>query len=149
MEKLYVDTRQQDSDANWDAHWYFDSVGIDWEFKCMSIGDYMLQGGKISVDTKANCYELAQNLCSKDHERFRALCMRAQAKGIQLIVLIKEPHTFKSFVKWSGKPITKVKGGTMAKIMSTMHERYGVKFRFCDPAQAGEAILQFLRGEKK
>jgi ERCC4-type nuclease len=147
--KVLIDTRQQNSDQNWDIVWSFDNQSQDWEFRKLDVGDYMFEGGNISVDTKISCHELAGNLCSKDHERFRNECIRAKELGIQLFILIREPHSFQTFVQWSGLPRTKVTGATMAKIMKTMHDRYGVRFRFCRTEDAGEEIIKYLKGEKK
>lgn len=98
------------------------------------------------VDTKKDVLELVNNICGKQHERFRKECLLAQKCGIKLIFLIEEDYTFETLKKWTSKR-TQVKGETLVKAMLTMQEKYGIKFMFCDKKDAGECILKILNKE--
>lgn len=122
---------------------------------------------KVSVDTKRDIQEIVGNICGKQHGRFRDECMLARDNGIHLYVLIENTDGVKSIddlhywenprakiQKWittpSGRRIKVLKypdatkGGMLAKAMVTMQEKYGVKFLFCRPEEAGEHIIRLL-----
>ena len=120
------------------------------------VGDYMLTGegsGGISVDTKYGVPELASN-CFQEHERFREECMTAQKCGIQLIVLTEEAlpggllENWRSPLGRDGKPRYLFDPARLKKVMITMQEKYGVKFRFCDGRSTGKVLLEYLKGER-
>lgn len=122
---------------------------------------------KVSVDTKRDVQEIIGNICGKQHGRFRDECMLARDNGILLYVLIENTDGVKSIddlhywenprakiQKWittpSGRRIKVLKypdatkGGMLAKAMVTMQEKYGVKFLFCRPEEAGDHIVRLL-----
>mgnify|MGYP003571249163 CR=1 FL=1 len=41
------------------------------------------------------------------------------------------------------------RGETLAKACYTMHEKYGVEFRFCTPGESAERILSILKGQEE
>lgn len=93
---------------------------------------------------------MANNICGKGHERFRNECTRAKENNIKLVILCEELHNYNSLMQWqspkfkNGKPMTLVKGSTLAKAMKTMQERYGVKFMFCRREDVGRRIVEIL-----
>ena len=87
MSVLFEDTRQKPSQHALKNE-YFVAEGFTVERTKLYVGDYMLPGGKTTVDTKADIYELASNL-KQQHERFRRECVRAREAGYQLIVLVE------------------------------------------------------------
>lgn len=122
---------------------------------------------KTSVDTKKDLQEIISNICGKQHARFRDECILAKNNGIQLHVLVENTdgimsvEDLKNWVnprskmqKWVTTPSKQrrkvlrypdaTKGETLAKAMLTMEEKYGVKFLFCHPDEAGEKILKVL-----
>jgi hypothetical protein len=120
------------------------------------VGDYMLTGegsGGISVDTKYGVPELASN-CFQEHKRFREECITAQKCGIQLIVLTEEVlpggllENWRSPLGRGGKPRFLFDPARLKKVMLTMQEKYGVKFRFCDGRSTGKVLLEYLKGER-
>ena len=164
---LLCDTRQQ-AGKHRNIEAYCKRTGILMVNQCLQIGDYMLTpdshplGGKISVDTKENILELATNVMSMDHRRFRAECIRAQEQKIQLVILVEElpPYgrldmwevpRWKSSNKWHrfGDPMTMVDPSALRKACITMQEKYGVKFRFCTRLQSPKRVIQYLKGELK
>ena len=118
-------------------------------------GDYSWATNQsICVDTKKNMNEIESNLIH-DHDRFRDECIRAKEAGIQLIILIQDnwitkltdvfawtnPRTF--YTRGKIKPVN---GRTLAKIMMSMENKYGVKFHFCKKSEVGQRIVDILGG---
>lgn len=121
----------------------------------------------VCVDTKKDMQEIIGNICGKQHERFRDECILAQNNGIQLYVLVDNMDGVRSIddvafwqnprakiQRWITTPGGKrrkvlkypdaTKGETLFKAMLTMQNKYGVKFLFCRPEEAGERILELL-----
>lgn len=122
---------------------------------------------KICVDTKRDIQEIIGNICGKEHERFRDEVLLAKNNGIYLYVLIENEDGIEcidDLLLWEN-PRTKIQkwvttpsgqrrkvlkypkatsGSILAKAMKTMSEKYGVKFLFCKPEEAGERILSLL-----
>ena len=154
---LLEDTRNQPGKhKNIEA--YCKQQGIEIVRTKLLVGDYMLagsEGGGISVDTKTlGVPEIASN-CFQDHVRFRSECEMAQKCGIQLIVLIEEVLPGGRLENWrspmgrDGLPRFKFDPAKLRKVMITMQEKYGVKFRFCDGRSTGKILFEYLKGERK
>lgn len=158
---LLEDTRNQvGQHKNVEA--YCRRMGIEIVRQCLNVGDYMLPGGTISVDTKADILELSHNIMSSDHRRFKAECVRAMECGIQLIVLVEEIPPFGRLDMWEvprfrysgrfhkvGDPMTLVDPRALRRACITMQIKYGVKFRFCTRRQSPARIIKYLKGELK
>lgn len=158
---LLEDTRNQvGQHKNVEA--YCKRMGIRIVRQCLDVGDYMLPGGTISVDTKADILELSHNIMSSDHRRFKAECMRALDSGILLIVLVEEVPPFGRLDMWEpprfrtsglyhryGDPMTRVDPSALRKACITMQEKYGVRFRFCSRRQSPARIIRYLEGKLK
>lgn len=147
---VLCDTRQQaGKHRNIDS--YFAKTGIQTARQALYVGDYALanEQGRC-VDTKQDVVELAKDIMSADHERFRAECVRAQEAGIKLLVLVEETLPAGGLTDWqsptdaSGKPYTSVSGESLRRAMLTMTAKYGVRFRFCDSRQTGRLIVEYL-----
>lgn len=147
---ILCDTRQQaGKHKNIDA--YFAKAGIETERCALYVGDYAIANDqKRSVDTKQDVLELAKDIMSSDHERFRAECLRAKNAGIQLLVLVEEILPEGGLSAWQspsdskGRPLTKVNGESLRRALLTMTAKYGVRFRFCDSRQTGRLIVEYL-----
>ena len=151
---LYEDTRQQ-AGKHRNIHAYCEKHGIEIIRQALNVGDYQIAGkGDISVDTKYGVPEIAGNIF-QEHDRFRDECERAQRCGIQLIVLIEESlpmgrlDYWRSPIGWDGLPMHKFKPENLRKAMYTMQEKYGVRFRFCDPGSTGKHLIEYLTGVRK
>lgn len=148
---LIEDTRQK-IDRHNIKHNCFDEMGIEVVRCALPFGDYAL-APSISVDTKENMSEIAQNLTG-EHERFRRECEKAQNANCHLYVLVETEWMIRSVDDvhiWenpravnSPKAVT---GAKLEKVMKTMQRRYGVKFMFCHPINSAEMILRILNGE--
>ena len=147
---ILEDTRQQVGKHDL-KHDYFTSEGIEVVRTKLPFGDYALWGASTAVDTKANVEEIAQNIGGREHARFREECKLAKRCGGQLIILVENEHGYRNVedvTAWVNPNIRKtarsIEGPRLAKAMNTMSERYGVRFEFCAPEEAGRRILQLL-----
>ena len=156
MTVLLEDTRNQVGKHR-NIEDYCRRQGIEIIRSKLLVGDYMLTGegsGGISVDTKQGVPELASN-CFQEHERFREECLTAQKCGIQLVVLTEEVlpggllENWRSPLGRDGRPKFLFDPAKLKKVMITMQERYGVKFRFCDGRSTGKVLLEYLKGERQ
>ena len=167
---LLSDTRQQIG-KHGAKEKYFLERGVEIKRTKLYVGDYTLPVNQsVCVDTKKDIQELIGDICTKSHDRFKNECIRAQESGIKLIILIENTDGVKSIDdvfrwqnprmhrynkiaymhnlgKWLNVSLPKAKptsGETLAKAMLTMQLKYGVKFLFCRPDEAGEKILELL-----
>jgi ERCC4-type nuclease len=125
---------------------YFDRHGIMWRRERLNVGDYMLDGGKISVDRKYGLEELSKNLTNQDDNiRFMAEIRRAYEAGIKLVFLV-EQHGINSrddVAAWRSE-ITGVSGTRLLKEMFRLEMAYGIRFFFCDKRRCGRRIMEIL-----
>lgn len=169
---IKTDTRQQRGKHDIKNEWWA-SHGVSTSRCKLDFGDYMVDGSNISVDTKRSVDEIAQNINGKQHARFKRECQRAAAAGYRLVILVENREgvaDLDSLKEWTNghcaacghyrmgkcdprdtsekcakhgtrKPI---QGGRLAKAMSTMSGRYGVRFEFCRPQDAARIICELL-----
>lgn len=147
---ILEDTRQQASKHEI-KHDYFAAAGIELVRTKLPFGDYALWGCSTAVDTKANVEEIAQNIGGAQHTRFREECKLAKKCGARLIILVENRHGYRSIqdvTAWVNpncrKTTRSIEGPRLAKAMLTMSERYGVRFEFCAPEEAGKRIVELL-----
>lgn len=140
---------------------YFKRAGYRIVRSKLFVGDVtFLHDQSICVDIKQDVIELGMDVY-QEHRRFRDECIRAQESGIQLIVLTQEALPDDRLDKWispvyrsygpghrPGDPVSKIDPAHMRKVLATMQEKYGVKFRFCDGRSAGKQIIEYLKGER-
>ena len=130
---------------------YFDRHGIDYEIRKLDVGDYMFEGGTISVDTKRSVDELASNMLNRnDHARFLREAKRAADSGIKLIVLL-ETSKYKAIpdlATWRSK-YSGISGRSLMDAIYKTHISYGVEFLFCPKISTGRRILEILSMEDK
>ena len=119
----------------------------------MKWGDYGLYPSVV-VDTKQNIIEIAQNLCGSvsERNRFTKEMKTAQENGITIVFLIEDKR-FKSQgdlydVKMKLHSGKVVRGEQLATAMSICEARYGCRFEFCSPEEAGYRIIEILEGGK-
>lgn len=155
---LYEDSRQQ-AGKHKNIEQYCRKHGIKVVQRKLDVGDYALEGGKISVDTKQDLLEISKNIMSSDHRRFRAECERARDLGIQLVFLVEEYPPYGKVDFWEvpvwtnsnqyhrkGEPMTLVDPQTLRKAMMTMVQKYGIRFEFCTKDQTPERVIKILKG---
>lgn len=141
--------------------------GVDVDF-----GDYTAEGSNVVVDTKRNVQEVAQNIGGRSHARFKRELVRAQEAGCRLVVLVENTDGYTELAHvnaWTNSHCVKcelrgfacrprdprgkcprhgtrkpIQGPRLAKAMSTMQERYGVRFEFCRPSESARRICELL-----
>ena len=125
---------------------YFDRHGIDYEIRKLDVGDYMFEGGTISVDTKRSVDELASNMLNRnDHARFLREAKRAADSGVKLIVLL-ETSKYKAIPdlrEWRSK-YSCITGRALMDAVYKTHISYGVEFLFCPKISTGRRIIELL-----
>lgn len=128
---------------------YFDRNLIPHKTEKLEVGDYMVEGGCVSIDRKRNLNELATNLMNReDHARFWREVRRAKEQGIKLIVLCEHGGKIKSIedvAQWKSK-YTAVSGRALMEEIYKCHISYGVDFLFCDKRSTGRRIVELLGG---
>ena len=119
---------------------------------------------RVIVDRKQNLTEVCSNVC-QDHDRFRRELVLAKENGIQLIILCEHGKDIKSLEdvifwknprsekrkkidgKWQTVQTNAMKGDVLYKILTTLQEKYGVRFEFCDKDETGKRIVELLEIE--
>ena len=145
---IIEDTRQK-SGMHELKHSHFNEMGVQLVRNMLPFGDYAMPP-TISVDTKANMDEIAQNIGS-DHQRFKRECIAARDAGCQLIILVENTEgisSVKDVHKWINPDLIyrprAITGERLQKAMITMSERYGVRFEFCEPEESAKRIIELL-----
>lgn len=149
---LIEDSRQQRGKHE-EKNEYWRKAGCTVIRSTLPFGDYC-EVPRIVVDTKRDIYEIAGNIDGA-HERFRRECQRAREHGCQLVILVEnldgvttldELSTWreseKHFAMRGGS--RRIEGKRLAAAMRTMSKRYGVRFEFCSPNEAGRRVLEIL-----
>lgn len=120
---------------------------IQWRREMLPVGDYMMDGGSISVDRKQSLEELSHNLLNPaDKKRFWAEARLAYNLGIRLIVLV-ESNRYKAQAEiqgWHSKysPAT---GYAVMRQMDKIRRCYGVEFIFCSKRTTAKRIMEILQ----
>lgn len=144
----------------------FDKQGIRYYTSKLWTGDYMsLDNPRLIVDRKQNLSELCGNVCG-DHKRFRNEILRARDIGVQLVFLCEHGKGVECLEdvifwdnprrhvrqkidgRWQTVETNAMTGETLYKILSTMRDKYGVRFEFCSKEQTGARILEILQDDK-
>ena len=129
------------------------------------VGDYMnYDNPRVIVDRKQNLTEVCSNVC-QDHDRFRRELVLAKENGIQLIILCEHGKDIKSLEdvifwknprsekrkkidgKWQTVQTNAMKGDVLYKILTTLQDKYGVRFEFCEKEETGKKIVEILGGK--
>lgn len=152
MITLIEDSRQQTGKHDI-KHLSFKNAGVEVVRCKLPFGDYAAPPA-ISVDTKANMDEIAANICGKEHTRFINECKAAKAAGCQLVILVENDlgiSCLSEVHNWINPRVVYspncVQGPRLQKAMQTISERYGVRFEFCTPEEAGSRIVELLSDE--
>lgn len=153
---ILVDTRQQEGKHTLKHEW-FKAHGFRLVRTKLLVGDYQVVGGIRAVDTKMSISELASNI-DQQHDRFRRELIEARDSGFELTVLVENNHgitDLHSFASWR-EPDNEFRkrkhaqrrifGSRLAKACATMEQKYGVRFAFCKPEEAGARVIEILLG---
>lgn len=149
MDVVVCDTREQ---KNAHVKSYFDRHNIPYIEKKLDCGDYMIEGGTVSVDRKRTLDELSTNLTNpQDKKRFMREVKRAREHGIQLVVLCEHGGKIKCLQDVAGwrSEFSPVTGRALLDRMYKLSVSYGVRFEFCSKRSTGKRIIEILEGEMK
>lgn len=130
---------------------HFDKHGIKHYPSKLYVGDYMnLDNPRVIIDRKQNLSEIYTNVC-QGHKRFCAELKRAQDMGIKIIILCEHGFGIKSLddVKnWYNPRLDKTPyawdGERLFKVLSTIKEKYGIDYVFCEKRETGAKIVEIL-----
>ena len=146
---IQEDTRQQAGKHDIKHKW-FEGHGVHLLRSKIPFGDYCLPPA-VSIDTKENMDEIANNICGKTHKRFINECKAAKEAGCQLIILVENElgiSDISQVHEWQNPRVIYspncVQGERLQRAMQTISERYGVRFEFCRPSDSAEKILEIL-----
>lgn len=168
MSLLLVDTREQKWEHVRDG---LNRLGVSYDRSKLYVGDYAWADKQnVCVDRKQNLEEVYNNLI-QSHKRFRAECQRAKDAGIKLHLLVEQTgintledvagwrnpreerwnmvHTAQSkgklmYAQIPSKP--PVPSSTLAAIMRSMEDKYGIQWHFCDRHATAVTIIDLIRG---
>ena len=146
---ILEDTRQKPQQ---NSHIREQLTALGYEVKrCrLFVGDYTFPTDQsVCVDTKQDLQEVVGNV-TKQHERFANECKRAKAAGIKLVILVQDPKIteLSGVFGWYNPRIRFSKvattGRTLAKIMYSMRDKYGVQWEFATKDKMGKRIIELL-----
>ena len=148
---IIEDTRQKAGKHDL-KHAYFreNNIGL---VRCkLPFGDYA-PVPPVSIDTKEDMEEIAQNICGgkNEHQRFIRECKAARDAGCKLYILVENligiTHISQVHIWQNPRSVYSAKcvqGPRLQKAMETISERYGVVFRFCPPEASGRIIMEII-----
>lgn len=171
---IFEDTRNQIGKHSLKHEW-FKNNGVEVKRTKLYAGDYTLPTNQsVCIDSKMSILEVINDV-QADHVRFRAEMQRAAEAGIKLYILVENQGCYIDYRQTRWNPTVRciedlnnwtnprllimkkggipkypkaMKGTQIAKICKTMEERYGCKFVFCRPDEAGKMIVEILtKGE--
>lgn len=166
--ELYCDTREHAKE--WERiSKQLDKLDVHYFRTKLFVGDYQsLDNARLVVDRKKDLLELCSNVCQQ-HERFQAELKRAEEAGIRIIVLCEHGDDIKDLSDvyfWHNPRLEKttirmingrpkrvqvnpkaISGQTLFKTLSTIADRYHVRFEFCNKRETGAKIVELLDGE--
>ena len=149
---MYIqeDTRQKNDKHNI-KHECFTDMSVELVRCKLPYGDYA-PVPPVSVDTKENMDEIANNICGKEHKRFINECKGAKEAGCKLYILVENELNITDISQvhtWiNPRAIYSpncVQGPRLQKAMETISERYGVTFMFCHPSDSAKTIMEILK----
>ena len=149
---MYIqeDTRQKEDKHNI-KHDCFANMSVSLVRCKLPFGDYA-PIPPVSIDTKENMDEIANNICGKEHKRFINECKNAKEAGCKLYILVENTLGITDLSQvhiWNNPRIIYspncVQGPRLQKAMETISERYGVTFMFCEPTDAAKIIMEIIR----
>lgn len=146
---IFIEDSRQKKDKHALKNEFWASEG-DTVVRCkLPFGDYALVPA-VSVDTKADIVEIAQNMCGPvaEKRRFAEEVKGAREAGCKLVFLIEDKR-YRTVADLYGSKIwthtgVTIKGDQLALAMETMAARYGCEFRFCAPEDAGRVVKEIL-----
>ena len=149
---VIIEDSRQKVDKHNTKHKRFAELSVELVRCKLPYGDYAPMP-PLSIDTKENMDEIANNICGREHKRFINECKNAKAAGCKLYILVENDLGITDLLQvhtWKNPRIIYspncVQGPRLQKAMETIQERYGVTFLFCDPKDSADIITDLLKG---
>lgn len=149
---VIIEDSRQKVDKHTTKHECFTELSVELVRCKLPFGDYA-PVPPLSIDTKENMDEIANNICGKEHKRFINECKNAKAAGCKLYILVENDLGFTDVSQvhlWNNPRVIYspkcVQGPRLQKAMETISERYGVTFLFCDPKDSAKIITELIEG---
>lgn len=169
---IWIDTRQKPKQWDWLKDVFIEKGYQIKDDKPMTYGDYCMPPNlSVLVDTKYDITEIVGNVIQQ-HDRFTRELQGAFDMGAKLYILILDEKVkcIEDLNHWEN-PRTKLwaiqkaraikKGSTnyrkqpptsgkqLAKILTTMQEKYHTTFLFCKRQDCADKIIELLESEEK
>lgn len=128
---------------------YLERHKIPYTVRKLVVGDYMLEGGSVTIDRKQGLEEVAKNLLNPaDKKRFWNEVRLAHSLGIKLVVLVEDSKrkTVEDIHGWRSA-YTRVTGAAIIKQIERLRHSYGVEFVFCPRRSAARRIIEILEAK--
>lgn len=145
---IQIDTREK-ARAIQSIKAEFARQGVETITSKLWVGDYArLDNLTTVIDRKQNLNELAGNIIEK---RFHNEIQRAYEHGVKIIFLIEHGPGINDLIDvlfWTNPRIKEsprcISGEHLYKSMTTLSERYGVEWQFCQKRETGKRIIEIL-----
>lgn len=150
---LIVDSREQWTQPGRkpDTHIsaYLERHKIPYTVRKLDVGDYMLEGGFVTVDRKQGLEEVSRNLLNpSDKKRFWNEVRLAHRLGIKLVVLVEDSkHKAPGEILGWRSAYSPVTGAAVLRQMERLRHCYGVEFVFCPKRSAARRIIEILEAK--
>ena len=130
------------------VEFYLREQGITLRRVRLEVGDYMFPRGRVSVDLKKDCEELASDLY-RDKKEFNKKYKKCLNYNIKLFVLVEQPmNKMVDLISWKSTH-SKMDGMFLLEMIHNIQISYGVRFVFCEKEKTGEILLKILKGNYK
>lgn len=128
---------------------YLERHGIPWAVRKLDVGDYMMEGGSVTVDRKQGLEEVSRNLLNPaDKKRFWNEVRLAHRMGIKLVVLVEDSkHKAPGDILSWRSAYSPVTGFAVFRQMERLRHCYGVDFVFCPKRSASRRIIEILEAK--
>lgn len=176
MLRIDIDTREHENKNLWILDYFF-ANGVSYRYVKLDTGDYRLfNDDKILIDRKSGIMEIANNLLSSEHERFKREILRSIETNSKFYILIEDENIscidevanfqipvfrttqYKDVIDSNGnirricchkkgEPRAKFSPLTLSKVMKTQEQKYGIKYVFAKHLDIPKIIITILKGE--
>lgn len=130
---------------------YLERHKIPYTVRKLDVGDYMLEGGLVSVDRKQGLEEVSRNLLNPaDKKRFWNEVRLAHSMNLRLVVLVEDSkHKSPEEIRGWKSAYSPATGAAVLRQMERLRLSYGVEFVFCPRRSVARRIMEILESEVK
>lgn len=152
---LIVDSREQWTQPGRkpDTHIsaYLERHKIPYTVRKLDVGDYMLEGGSVTIDRKQGLEEVSRNLLNPaDKKRFWNEVRLAHSMNVRLVVLVEDSkHKAPGEIRGWKSAYSPATGAAVLRQMERLRHCYGVEFVFCPRRSVARRIMEILSGKEK